>query len=126
MKRIYIAVAFIIISLAAAVSELCYVSSSVDYFTEKISISDDCIENEEYTKAAELMREIEKEWQESTRITDVLLIHDYVDSIGGGISVMRSFSQSKSRDDYFSESARVKKELASIKESEFVYLENIF
>lgn len=113
-------------SLAVAIFEICYVSSRADYFTQKINVCDSCINGGEYQKAEELMQEIEKEWADSTKITDILLIHDYVDSIGSDISAMRSYAKSKSGDEYFAESARAKKELASIRESEYVIWENIF
>ena len=55
----------------------------------------------------------------------MLLIHDYVDEIGNKISNMRSYAENCSPDMYFAESTTAKKELASIKESEYPLAENI-
>ena len=72
-----------------------------------------------------ICKETEEEWYDSAKFIDTLLIHDYVDAIGISISRMTAFAQKQNRDMYFAESVQAKKELASIKESEFPLVENI-
>ena len=62
---------------------------------------------------------------DNAKLIDTMLIHDYVDNIGLSISRMTAFAQKQNRDMYFAESVQAKKELASIKESEFPLVENI-
>ncbi len=125
MKRIYIAVIFLLFAAVISGIELGYVSAKTDLIVSKIEESDELMVNNDYKKAIELCKNIEKEWNESAESINMLLIHDYVDSIGINISKMRSYAENSSTDLYFAESAGVKKELTSLKESEFPYLENL-
>ena len=79
----------------------------------------------EFEDALKICEETEKEWYDNAKLIDTMLIHDYVDNIGLSISKMTAFAQKQNRDMYFAESVQAKKELASIKESEFPLVENI-
>ena len=79
----------------------------------------------EFEDALKKCEETEKEWYDNAKLIDTMLIHDYVDNIGLSISKMTAFAQKQNRDMYFAESVQAKKELASIKESEFPLVENI-
>lgn len=125
MKRIYIAILFIIISLCAAAFETGYISAKVELFTAKIDLADKMMYQGETEQAARICLEAENEWNESSKIIDMLLIHDYVDSIGNNISQMKSLAENDSKELYFAKSVAAKKELASIKESEYPFVENI-
>lgn len=125
MKRIYIAVALIIAALCFAAAETGYVSAKSDMFISKIEQADKLMNRLEYDDALKLCSQTEEEWYESANIIDMLLIHDYVDDIGVSISRMTSFAQKRNSEMYFAESVQAKKELASIKESEYPYVENI-
>ncbi len=105
MKRIIISLALLAACAIGAVIETAYISSSVDSYTETIDRND--------------------EWTDSAHGIDALLIHDYVDGIGLGIAQMKSHIESGNPDMYFSESEKTKKALASIKDSEYPYAENI-
>ena len=67
----------------------------------------------------------ESKWQKNLIIFDILLIHDYVDEISVNLSAMRSYVATQSNDNYLAESAGIKKQLTSVKDSELVKIENI-
>ena len=67
----------------------------------------------------------ESKWQKNLSIFDILLIHDYVDEISVNLSAMRSYVATQSNDNYLAESAGIKKQLTSVKDSELVKIENI-
>ncbi len=125
MKRIYIAVIFLLITLCAAAVETGYITAKADMFISKIENIDKLMRRNEYTSALRICQNTEKEWYDSAGTIDMLLIHDYVDEIGLSISKMTSFAERKNIDMYFSESTDAKKELTSIKESEYPLLENL-
>ena len=79
----------------------------------------------EFEDAINVCKTIEEKWDYTAKKIDMLLIHDYVDEIGNKISNMRSYAENCSPDMYFAESTTAKKELASIKESEYPLAENI-
>ena len=91
----------------------------------KIECADRLMSRLEFEDALKICEETEKEWYDNAKLIDTMLIHDYVDNIGLSISRMTAFAQKQNRDMYFAESVQAKKELASIKESEFPLVENI-
>lgn len=125
MKRIYISLAFIIIVAVIAAVQFGLVSATADVFSDMIEQSDNYMRRSNFSDAARLCKTVENEWDESAKKIDMLLIHDYVDDIGNNISMMTSYAENGNRDMYFAESSKIKKELASIRESEHPYIENI-
>lgn len=125
MKRVYIAIAFLLVAFCIASAEMGYVSAKADMFVYKIENADKHMRKSEFSEAIKICKKTESEWYESADIIDMLLIHDYVDSIGISISQMRSYAESKNADLYFAQSTSAKKELASIKESEYPLIENL-
>ena len=125
LKRIYIAISFLIVAILIASAEMGYITAKADMFETKIENADRYMRKNEYAEAFKICKEAESDWDDSTKIIDMLLIHDYVDSVGMKISLMKSFAENQNYDMYFSESTAAKKELASIKESEFPLVENI-
>lgn len=126
MKRIYISLLFLIIMICCGSAELGYIAAKTDNITYMINQIDTFVDKSDFDKAIELCKNVEKEWSENGKSMDVLLIHDYVDNVGVNIEKMRVYIENEKIDMYFSESAVAKKELASIKESEYPYFENIF
>lgn len=125
MKRTVLAVILAVIAIAAAICELLYVKNKTDYYISSINKIDELVKEKELSSALSLCEETEKSWYSHTASIDILLIHDYVDSIGISISKMHSYLSSSDEKMYFSESAGAKKALASIKESEYPNFENI-
>ncbi len=125
MKRIYISVVLLIIAACISAAETGFVSAKADLFTGRIEQTDKLMKKDQFEEAAKLCRQLEDDWNKSAEKIDMLLIHDYVDNIGASISKMRSHIECVNPDMYFAESTVVKKELASIKESEYPYFENI-
>lgn len=125
MKRIYIAVAFLIVAITTGMFELFYVTNKIDELNEQILTADNFVQSKNYDFAKEVLASAEEKWQKNLSIFDILLIHDYVDEISVNLSAMRSYVATKSGDEYLAESAGIKKQLASIKDSELVGIENI-
>ena len=119
MKSIYIALSLVLAALCFASVETGFISGKTDSFIAKIECADRLM------SALKICEETEKEWYDNAKLIDTMLIHDYVDNIGLSISRMTAFAQKQNRDMYFAESVQAKKELASIKESEFPLVENI-
>lgn len=125
MKRIYIAAVLILIALATAALEMGFVTAKSDMYISKIEDVDRLMKKEGFSEAIRLSREAEKEWYDCAKSIDMLLIHDYVDDIGLSFSKMTAFAERRNADMYFSQSSEAKKQLASIKESEYLMIENI-
>lgn len=125
MKRIYIALLFfLIVGLLSAV-ELGYVTANADLYISKIELTDKQVYKNNFEEALKMCDKLENSWSDSSKKIDVMLNHDCIDNIGESINRMASYIQNGSIDMYFAESNIAKKELASIKESEYPYIENI-
>lgn len=125
MKRIIITVVILAVTLTAATLELSYISSQADSFIDRIEIIDKLAKNENFKEAEAECKKMEEEWNKGLNTVNVMLIHDYMDEIGLNISHMKIYLENGDASMYFAESTGAKKRLASIKESEFPYLENI-
>lgn len=125
MKRIYIALLFFIIIGIFASVELGYVTAKSDLFISKIELTDKKVYKNDFEEALEMCSQLEDSWENSSKRIDMILNHECIDSIGESINKMSSYLQNGSVDMYFAESSKAKKELASIKESEYPYIENI-
>ena len=125
MKRIWIALAVAALVFGGAAWEISLVSRSVDEQTSRIERIDRLFQNGDTDGAARACAELEEDWSRTARAMDSLLIHDYVDGIGNSFARMRRYLENGSRAHYFAESAYTKKALASIKESEYPFFENI-
>lgn len=125
MKRIYIALLFFIIIGIFASVELGYVTANSDLFISKIELTDKKVYKNDFEEALEMCSQLENSWENSSKRIDMILNHECIDSIGESINKMSSYLQNGSVDMYFAESSKAKKELASIKESEYPYIENI-
>lgn len=125
MKRIYISLAFFILSIATGIFEMFYVTNRIDELNEEIVSADNLVKSKNYDGAKDVLAAAESKWQKNLSIFDILLIHDYVDEISVNLSAMRSYVATQSNDNYFAESAGIKKQLTSVKDSELVKIENI-
>jgi hypothetical protein len=125
MKRIYIAIVFVLIAGTLAGIEAGYIGAKVDAYISNIEITDKYMRKDDFENAINACNALEASWDENAENIDLLLIHDYVDNIGIGISKMRAYAENGSPDMYFAESTSVKKQLTSIKESELPLFENI-
>lgn len=125
MKRIIISVLLLTVCIAGAVTEIVYISGSVDSYTDTIDKIDGYMLRDDFANALAECGHLNDDWSNSAHGIDALLIHDYVDSIGFGIAQMKSHIENGNPDLYFSESEKTKMALASIKDSEYPYAENI-
>ncbi len=125
MKRIYIALAFLIIAVTVGIFEMFYVTNKIDELNEEIISADNLVKSENYEGAKDVLASAESKWQKNLSIFDILLIHDYVDEISVNLSSMRSYVATQSNENYLAESEGIKKQLTSIKDSELVQIENI-
>lgn len=125
MKRIYFSAAFLAITIIGALFQAWYIGSKADKFTEQIEQIDEYMLQDDFENAVKLSKKTEAEWDKAARNIDIFLIHDYVDSISTDMSHLCACIENGNPQMYFYESAGIKKELTSLKESELPYFENL-
>lgn len=125
MKRIIISLILTAIVMGASVFEVIYVGKKSDDYSERIKKIDSMLLNNDTEGALKECRALESDWERDAEKIYTLLSHDTVDNVGYGISGMRSHIENSNAAMYFYESSGAKKELASIKGSEYPFIENI-
>ena len=125
MKRIIISLILTAIVLGASAFEVIYVGKKSDDYTDRIKKIDAMLSNNDTESALKECRALESDWDGDAEKIYTLLSHDTVDSVGYGISGMRAYIENDNTDMYYFESAGAKKGLASIKGSEYPFIENI-
>lgn len=125
MKRFVIALLLLTATMGTSLGEIFYVSRSADGFLDRIEAADALVKRGELNSALQICEQLEDSWDNTAEKIDILLIHDYVDSIGVSLSQMKAHLENRNADMYFSDSASAKKGLASIKGSEYPNFENI-
>lgn len=125
MKRIIISVIILALCTAGAVVELICVKNSVESCIEEINRIDSYMLKDDFTSASKKCEKLCLRWGETLRSADVVLIHDYVDHISINLSQMKAYIDNNSPDMYFACSSATKKELESVRDSEFPLPENI-
>lgn len=125
MKRIIISVILLAICIGAAAVEMYYINIRADYYLDRIEQVDKFMLKNDFESALPLCKDIDKSWSSTAEKINTMLIHDYIDDISLSIAQMRSHIESSNPDMYFAESSGAKKGLASMKNGEFLSLENI-
>ena len=125
MKRTIIALLLLTACTGAAIFEMNYIQNSADSFLQEIEELDGNMRRGDTEQASVLSGMLERKWSDWVQTVDILLIHDYVDSVSTSIARMKSHIENGSALQYFSESAAVKKAIGSISDSELPKWENI-
>lgn len=125
MKRIYIAIAMLIISGLACGMEMYEVRKNASSY---ISALDDvktlAVENK-YTDARILSEELLKNWKDSSKKFDVYLYHDYIDNITENMSLLPVYADNENSEAALGVVENIKIQLTSLIESELPYIHNI-
>ena len=111
MKRIIMAVILAVTVLSGCISELIYLENIFDEWTHCIDKVDHLVQKADYGSALIKSRFLEEKWERTAKRVDILLIHDYVDSIGVNLSQMRSHLEAGNADMYFSHSAAARERM---------------
>ena len=125
MKRTIIALALLIGCLGAAIFEMNFIQKSADSFLQEIEELDGDMRRGDTGQAGVLSEKLELDWGNWAQVVDILLIHDYVDSVSSSLARMKSHIENGGAPQYFAESAAVKKAIGSISDSELPRWENI-
>ncbi|MBE6824118.1 MAG: DUF4363 family protein [Ruminococcaceae bacterium] len=125
MKRIWVAVGFLALSLIFAFAEFLIVSKSYKNYVEQIQIAEYYISDKEFSVAQDICKNIEEEWEKSRKTLNVFMIHTYSENISESIAKLSEYAQNKDKKAFLSQSSKTKRQLLYIKQSELPNLENI-
>lgn len=125
MRRLYAAAALFFIAIGLCVIEYETISKCTDSYLERIDNIEHMVSKGEMKKAAFAAREVEKNWEDTVSMIDMLLFHDYVDEIGKNLSELESYIKYDELAELYAVCESTKEQLLSLKESELPSAKNI-
>lgn len=125
MKRIWVAIALLIICVSFAATEYIIVDKNYQSFSEALEISKEYFSDKEYSKSHELLNTLLKKWEDSEGVLNIFLSHTKVDEIEESLSELASFANAKEKSHFYSTFEKTKRQLLCLKQSELPNLENI-
>ena len=126
MKRIYIALALIVIGIITGAVEIYDISARVDNRLDELEIIDNNVKQGEYRKAFEICERMDREFIENT--SDVVYCyyrHDDLEKINCKLAVMGEYIRQRDKTNYLATSKEVIKMLTILKARDQLSLRNI-
>ena len=125
MKRIYIATAFLLLTISLAIFESYYICKQTEAFVFKIEEIDNSMKENNFKKAYSNLSILEKEWEDKLWTFEIMLNNDSTDAISENLAALSVYTKEGNNEEYFSSSEIIKKQLTSLKDSELLSFENI-
>ena len=125
MRRLWIALALLLICGALSTMEYVTIQRNCDFLTTSLSTAESYISNREYKKAVSFIEKTQQEWENSERKLKIYLLHNEAETITENLSEIKEYAQEKKTSEYMEVSQKIKRQLLRIKQSELPDLENI-
>ncbi len=125
MKRIRISIILLIISAVVCTVQFIYVYNSSNNFIADIENIEENYRNKDYETALKMSSDTFNKWKRNAGLTNLFLYHDYVDEITSNMEQMAIYAAYRKDVEFFSVSSQLKKQIASLKDSEIPNIENI-
>lgn len=125
MKRIWTAIALMILALFSSVAEFYTVSYCYEHYTEALDNAEEYISQKEFNKATDLLTNTQQEWHKTEKLLDIFLSHETVDDVTENISELYGYAIAEDKAQFQSVCDKTKRQLLRLKQSELPNLENI-
>ena len=125
MKRIWTAVALLLIISILGGIGIAVVHRQTDTLTDTIGQAQDAALNGEIQKAIEISQELSRQWKKSDVLLSIMIRHDQMDNIVFSIESMIPHLQQDQIDDFLDDCTSCTIALTEIWNSEVPSLENI-
>lgn len=125
MKRGYIAVILIVLSLIIGGVEYVYVTGTTDALLALLDEADAHMEQNEVYQAHSVAERLDYRFTNSSETLKIFAYHSEVGNISGEIAALRRYAQTGSAAEFLATSAKLKRDISSVKYSKQLKLENI-
>ena len=126
MKRVYIAIAFLLFSLAVGIIEFITINNNIDNHMKQISKVENLIKDNKIKKAETITKENAEQFEKTGKsVLYCYYTHDELEEITEELYTLEDLLDDKRIDDYHEQSHLLMKKLLFIKEKEQVTIQNI-
>lgn len=125
MRRIFIAIAFLVFTISIGITEFSLVNKSFERYVTALDTAQFFISQGEYNKTIELTETIDKNWESTKNKLNIFLFHEDIELISENIKVLCEQSKLKEKEDYIYLCNKTKRQLLKLKLNELPDLQNI-
>lgn len=125
MKRIYIAILFLAISIGLCIFEQYTVKSAYETTTEYINTAIEQTDKEDFSSAGETCKQLREYWDKKYPYMTAMIEHGILDDAGITINSLENLAENES-DDLQEELITAKNQMESIRDNQRITFGNIF
>ena len=116
MKRAWIALGLIAVSLAIGGIDYLYTATAAGVYSEMLSEADAHMEKNEAYEAQSVTERLDHRFSEDMRVLQIFSFHSDVNVISNDLAAMRRFSQTGNTADYLATSAQARRRISALYE----------
>ena len=125
MKRGWIALIMIVIAMILSGVEYLYLNTTTDTYLKMLDEADTAIEENDVYTAQSVSKRLDHRFQEHSRGLDLFLYHGEVKDISKATAALRRYAQTGDTAEFLAQSARIRRELISLRNTRIPRFEHI-
>ena len=125
MKRLWVAISLLAISIFFATFENIMVLKNYNRFTPILDKAEEYCSENEFSKAYETIESAQLVWDKKSKVLNSLIDHTHVDNINESFFQLLESAQKHEQVEFLSICNKTKRQLLSMKESELPSFDNI-
>ena len=125
MKRLWVAISLLAISIFFATFENIMVLKNYNRFTPILDKAEEYCSENEFLKAYETIESAQLVWEKKSKVLNSLIDHTHVDNINESFFQLLESAQKQEQVEFLSICNKTKRQLLSMKESELPSFDNI-
>lgn len=126
MKRGWVAVCMILLSLILGGAEYFYVTSSADMYSKMLDEADEKMAQNDIYGAESAAKRVRYRFDKESGMFNIFMYHSEVGNIANDLAMLERYAQTGCTEEFLATSARAKRELTTVKYSKQLKLDNIF
>ena len=126
MKRGWVAVCMILLSLLLGGAEYLYVTSSTDTYSKMLDDADERMAQNDVYGAESAAQKLKYRFDKESGLFNIFMYHSEVGNIANDLAMLERYAQTGCTEEFLATSARAKRELVSVKYSKQLKWDNIF
>lgn len=126
MKRMWIALALLVLTVSSCAVGITYTRSVTARMTQTVSQAKAAQKKGNAAAACRLSEQAKKDWKDAHRVLCVYMVHERLEALDETLAVMPELCRNGAKEEFLSECDRGLMQIAYLNESETPNLENVF
>ena len=126
MKRGWIAVIMIALSLAFGGMDYYYVTSNADIYAGMLTEAQEKMEQSEITEAESVAQRLDYRFRSQKGLMNIFMHHSESGGISCDLAMLEMYARTGGTEEFLATAARAKREIMTMKNSKLLRWENIF